>query len=436
MLLKSLSIVGLHGALNLNVQFNDDITLLVGINGSGKTSVLNVIDWLLKPDLRRLALADYEALSLRFAEGGTSYDLRAEKTSAIMTLSIHSKQTPLRPITVILNKAAHEEGPEVDGLYQGLAPEKHEIPMWELLRSFSKPTVISLDRTISAESDEVQYVETLRGMARRRVSSQSPVSYVQEVTSSKYAEFRGRAIENDNELKAQIVMSALQDPELAFSDESIKPKTRDEITRLEEKVSTYLSGTIKSADVRKQVQRFFNASRILTERPQPAKREHSFLVEFVIAQYRQIESLAKAFNDFETKNASAFKSLSDYLRAINRFLNDSNKELYFDESTGRLVFSFTDPISGKKWARSVSHLSSGERQILILFTFLAFASKPRSVFIVDEPELSLHPKWQSDFMDVFLSLRPEGTQLLLATHSPDIVGKYKGNCVILRGTRA
>ncbi len=42
MLLKSLSIVGLHGALTLDVNFNKDMTLLVGINGSGKTSVLNV----------------------------------------------------------------------------------------------------------------------------------------------------------------------------------------------------------------------------------------------------------------------------------------------------------------------------------------------------------------------------------------------------------
>ena len=374
MLLKSLSIIGLHGALTLDVRFNEDITLLVGINGSGKTSVLNVIDWLLKPDLRRLALADYHSLSLRFTEDNTSYELVAEKTSATVTLSIRGKQTVLKPITVALTKSAHQDGDEVDGLYEGLSPEKHEMPMWELLKSFAKPTVISLDRTISAESDEVQYIETLRGTIRQQVRSRSPLSYVQEVTSSKYAEFRTRAIENDNELKAEIVMSALQDPELAFRGEAIKPMTRDEITRLEEKVSTYLSGTIKSTDVRKQVRRFFDASRLVTERKHAAKGRHSFLIDFVTAQYRQIESLAKAFNDFENKNSLAFKSLNDYLRAINRFFNDSNKELYFDESTGRLVFSFADSANTKQSGRSVSHLSSGERQILILFTFLAFAS--------------------------------------------------------------
>jgi len=435
MLLKSISIVGLHGALTLDVRFNKDITLLVGINGSGKTSLLNVIDWLLKPDLRRLALADYDLLSLRFTEDHKSYELKAKKTPAIVTLSISGSQAALRPITVLLHRSAHQNGDEVGGHYEGLTPEKHEMPMWELLKSFSKPTVISLDRTISAESDEVEYVETSRGTIRQRARSSSPVSYVQAVTSSKYAEFRSRAIENDNELKAKIVMSALQDPKLAFRGQAIKPMTSGEITRLEEKVSTYLSGTIKSTDVHTQVRRFFDASRLLAAGQHDA-RGRRFMVDFVIARYRQIESIAKAFNDFETKNSLAFKSLSDYLSAINRFLNDSNKELYFDESTGKLVFSFVDSVNRKRSGRSVSHLSSGERQILILFTFLAFASKPRSVFIVDEPELSLHPKWQSDFMDVFLSLRPEGTQLLLATHSPDIVGEYKENCVILPGNRS
>jgi predicted ATPase len=166
-----------------------------------------------------------------------------------------------------------------------------------------------------------------------------------------------------------------------------------------------------------------------------AKEQHDLVFGFVATQYRQIESLAKAFNDFEKKNALAFKSLHDYLLAVNRFFNDSGKELFFDESTGKLAFSFNNAPGKKRYGQSVVHLSSGERQILVLFTFLAFASNQKGVFIVDEPELSLHPKWQSDFMDAFLKLRPEDTQLLLATHSPDIVGKYKSSCVALRGSK-
>jgi predicted ATP-dependent endonuclease of OLD family len=430
MLLKSLSIRGLYRTLNLDVVFNEELTLLVGINGSGKTSVLNVIDWLLKPDIRKLVFTRYDSLTLKFTEGNNSYILAARKTPRKLTLSIRGAKTRLKPITASLTGFDPEDDDVTKEARALLRPEKHELPMFELLKSFSKPTVILLDRTVSAEAEEVTYVEELSGLPKRR---KSPIDYVQDVTSSRYAEFRTQAIANDNELKANIVISALQDPETAFRSSAIK-MTPAEITKLEEKVSTYLSATIKSTDVRRQVRSFFHASRVFTREQAPTARQRSFVFDFISAQYRQIESLAKAFNDFEKKNALAFRSLYDYLATVNRFFSDSGKELFFDESTGKLAFSVRNS-PDEKVGRAIALLSSGERQILVLFTFLAFSSNPKSVFMVDEPELSLHPKWQSDFMEAFLRLRPAGTQLLLATHSPDIVGKYKDKCVALRGSR-
>jgi predicted ATP-binding protein involved in virulence len=56
----------MYGYMSMDVKFNDEITLLIGINGSGKTTVLNVIDWLLKPNLPKLATADYKKISIEF----------------------------------------------------------------------------------------------------------------------------------------------------------------------------------------------------------------------------------------------------------------------------------------------------------------------------------------------------------------------------------
>jgi DNA repair exonuclease SbcCD ATPase subunit len=47
-------IKNLYGYLNKEINLNRDINLLVGINGSGKTSVLNVINWLLIPSFPNL----------------------------------------------------------------------------------------------------------------------------------------------------------------------------------------------------------------------------------------------------------------------------------------------------------------------------------------------------------------------------------------------
>ena len=49
------------------------------------------------------------------------------------------------------------------------------------------------------------------------------------------------------------------------------------------------------------------------------------------------------------------------------------------------------------------------------------------VFIVDEPELSLHIDWQEKFVDAIQKANPN-VQLILATHSPAIILDRTESC--------
>lgn len=427
MKLKNLEIHELHGSMNIKLDFNSDITMLVGINGSGKTSALNAIDWLLRPNLKKLAQVGFSKILLSFAFADRDYLLKASKTKNRLTLSLTGTESRLRPITVDLVHPSDAD--EIrDDIYDGLRPEKHEVPLWNLLQSFPKPIVITLDRTISAEVEEHVYEESGFTYTTKKTRPKSPLGHVVEVTSARYAEFRKEAIKNDAELKTRLAMSALQAPYQSRSGQ-VKALTKTEITKLQKKVTTYLSESIKTDEVKLQVDQFFNALKLLESEFATGAKASPAFAHFLLSQYKQIDNLAKAFNEFETKNANAYKDLKSYIDTINTFFSDSGKELHFDASTGRLVFSMKTPTEKNAKKRSISNLSSGERQILILFTFLAFIAKSGSVFIVDEPEISLHPKWQSEFMAAFLSLCPANTQLLLATHSPEIVGNHKDKCV-------
>jgi predicted ATP-dependent endonuclease of OLD family len=67
----------------------------------------------------------------------------------------------------------------------------------------------------------------------------------------------------------------------------------------------------------------------------------------------------------------------------------------------------------------IDQLSSGEREVIAFFTYLATKAMNVSILIIDEPELHLHDKWQSILLYAIHKLFPN-VQLFLATHSETI----------------
>ena len=50
--------------------------------------------------------------------------------------------------------------------------------------------------------------------------------------------------------------------------------------------------------------------------------------------------------------------------------------------------------------------------------------------MIDEPELSLHPKWQQRIVDVYKKIG-KNNQIIIATHSPHILGSVKKENIML-----
>lgn len=75
----------------------------------------------------------------------------------------------------------------------------------------------------------------------------------------------------------------------------------------------------------------------------------------------------------------------------------------------------------------IEKLSSGEKQIVFRGGFLLRNQKTTegSVVLIDEPEISLHPKWQLEIMtflkNLFMKEGEQTSQLIVATHSPFII---------------
>ena len=124
----------------------------------------------------------------------------------------------------------------------------------------------------------------------------------------------------------------------------------------------------------------------------------------------------------EKDRGEIFAQLRLYEESANSFLR--NKSIKIDES-GNLKIGASSLSD-----LDVRRLSSGEKQILILLTEALLKSDKPVVYIADEPELSLHVQWQEKLLESLVTLGGK-IQVIVATHSPDIVGKFRGNIIDL-----
>lgn len=83
---------------------------------------------------------------------------------------------------------------------------------------------------------------------------------------------------------------------------------------------------------------------------------------------------------------------------------------------------------------SISSLSSGEKQIVFRGGFLLKdkESTEGCVILIDEPEISLHPKWQKKILNFYQRLFYDGSdnqtsQIFVSTHSPFIIHNIERN---------
>lgn len=110
------------------------------------------------------------------------------------------------------------------------------------------------------------------------------------------------------------------------------------------------------------------------------------------------------------------KLIRTFVEQANGFLR--TKRLLFDMSQGIRVL----PLGPEEQELSPFQLSSGERQILLLLTNTTLARQKTRLFLIDEPELSLNVKWQRKLMSALLACTEgSGMQFVVATHSIEVI---------------
>ena len=93
-----------------------------------------------------------------------------------------------------------------------------------------------------------------------------------------------------------------------------------------------------------------------------------------------------------------------------------NKKWYEDEKDNKVKFILNEDGS----VLNCTELSSGEKQLLIIFISTLIQKNRKCIAFWDEPEISLHIGWQQQLINTMQKLNPN-MQMIIATHSPALL---------------
>lgn len=122
----------------------------------------------------------------------------------------------------------------------------------------------------------------------------------------------------------------------------------------------------------------------------------------------------------ELNYTSLNKSLPKYLKDPIHFFD----VLHMSSELGIVYKVYGELVkNGQLLTNNYSELSEGEQQLLTVLGLILIAGRDDCLFLLDEPDTHLNPKWQRDLIEHLkeFNINKENSHIFLATHSPLIV---------------
>ncbi|QYR60953.1 AAA family ATPase [Fusobacterium polymorphum] len=164
-------------------------------------------------------------------------------------------------------------------------------------------------------------------------------------------------------------------------------------------------------------------------------------------------TLSKEYEFINTINSNVIGDIPSYIATRRNYLATIEEDLTMKEITNKVVNEInsifnileldvklkgfskdekTMPIFENSAMEEfdINDLSSGEKQLFLRTLSIKMLEPKNSIILIDEPELSLHPKWQQRIVEVYKNIG-ENNQIIVATHSPHILGSVSNENIFI-----
>lgn len=445
MIITRLHIEKLHGLYDYDVAFNKDLTFLIGENGCGKTTVLDIVSSIVTGRIYKLAEYKFEKISLFYrrdhARKVDEVCIIPNGDDYVVILVKEGRKETVRDIRSIIEASSREDDElSLDRRFMGM----YDIPRH--LRQLFNYIYLPLSR------NSQDGIDVFDNMAYRRRRS---IYYAdRDVVNRNYLNESLRYVENivrtgcmrisnlENSINARFRSSIFTSSLKVTSEYDIKSFLNsmfdvNTLSGIEKGKAEYVK-TLKSIgewndDVEKRVEDFFKKyTSVFMQAQNDKDAKHSFTIDFLMMnnEFNRIKEIASQAQKIEIEKEKAKAPITSFLSTVNRFF-----ELSEDKKRVRISDEGRVEIEGLSPYRRISlyDLSSGEKQIIIIFACLIFGLPANSsgIYIIDEPEASLHLAWQRIFVNSIQKVN-SSIQLIFATHAPEVIGKYSDKTVPLK----
>lgn len=396
-------VTGVWGSERKSITFNNDMNFLVGINGSGKTTILKII----------YAISTADIVAMHKLHFSSAYIVLNNNCN----IAVSKDRGNIEFVIIDQTGSLSFDFDIEDNEY--IVNKKIET-IKERIASNLNVRFLSINRKDSVEAYDFSPFSEKEG--------QSPVDLkLDEISAGIVSEFSKMSQRFNNiaaRFQKNIFFKMLDIPsesEISIYKDEID--INSEKAAISEIMSFFINKSSKNDSMSKVERYYSRLSESINKMQRETKNpgEIPSISDFsIVFNAWRTKSLIGDYEQLKASKKRIFHRQEVFLDVVNSFFPEDKK----------IVFSKENQLEVQ--IRNVNYpldiLSSGEKQMIILLGECFLIDDFESIYIADEPELSLHVKWQDKIVDALVSLNPK-SQFIFATHSPDIVGRRKSSLI-------
>lgn len=427
-----------RGYLNFDINFRDDITFLIGINGSGKTTVLQLISSILLPSFQTLSSISFEEIYLQWLsneEKMLNFWAKKKDDNIELAFLVNDEKKIVSNIKLFSIFDTIEMREKIENDF-------YQSKVIKSITKYESPVIMGIDRKLSLgvlSTDSFLKHTILRHRSRssQRFEYEKIDEALWELKAIVSNRFRKIADEQDkmiNVFQQELVKKAVDVVDISVNKLSKYKDFEEQLEGLVER-QKILNGYLTELNLeilQPTFDKFFENSKkwlnYLCSKDENSEQYKTSLVNwmFNFCQLQKIDDITNLVKEYREKIISLKAPLLRFTNSLNIFFDEGNKNVIVGGS-GDIFVNINR--NNKEIHNDITELSSGEKQLIAILGQLSMCDITNSVCIIDEPELSLHISWQEKFIEA-LKAAGNNTQYIFATHAPAIIAEedWQNNC--------